>query len=99
MRSADLRRVGRKVAVCNLAGKKGFIVVGEYGNLRAGVGVHLALATSKSNVDETAGVCKSLLRAALRSLLLLLLLDLGGLRLDLSSTSQTSVNLAHFQLC
>jgi hypothetical protein len=25
----------------------------------------LALATSKSNVDETAGVCKSLLRAAL----------------------------------
>jgi hypothetical protein len=66
------------------------------GDLRAGVGVHLALAAGQCNVDETAGVSESLLRTALRSLLLLLLLDLGGLRLDLAGTSQTSVNLAHF---
>ena len=99
MPMADLRRVGRKAALGNLAGKKGFIVVGECDDLRARVGVHLALATGESNVDETASVCESLLRAALRSLLLLLLLDLGGLRLNLSGTSQTSVNLAHFRLC
>jgi hypothetical protein len=67
------------------------------GNLSTGVGVHLALAASQRDVDETASVRESLLRTALRGLLLLLLLNLGGLRLDLAGTSQTSVNLAHFE--
>lgn len=67
------------------------------GNLSSGVRVHLALATSQGDVDETASVSESLLRTALGSLLLLLLLDLRGLRLDLSGTSQTSVNLSHFE--
>lgn len=44
----------------------------------------LALAASHGDVDETASVSESLLGAALRSLLLLLLLDLRGLRLDLA---------------
>lgn len=34
-------------------------------DLRSGVGVHLALATSEGDVDEAASVCESLLRAAL----------------------------------
>lgn len=44
----------------------------------------LALAAGHGDVDETASVSESLLGAALRSLLLLLLLDLRGLRLDLA---------------
>ena len=64
--------------------------------LRAGVGVHLALATGELDVHEAAGVCEPLLCAALGDLLLLLLLDLGGLRLDLAGTGEGSVNLAHF---
>lgn len=44
--------------------------------LRAGVGVHLALAAGHDDVYEAAGVCETLLRAALGDLLLLLLLDL-----------------------
>jgi hypothetical protein len=40
-------------------------------------GTHLSLATGELDVDETAGVCDSLLGTALRSLLLLLLLDLN----------------------
>ena len=44
--------------------------------LRSRVGVHLPLATGHGDVDETAGVCDSLLRAALGRLLLLLWLDL-----------------------
>jgi hypothetical protein len=59
------------------------------GNLSAGVGVHLALAAGQRDVDETASVSESLLRTALGSLLLLLLLDLGGLRLDLSCMYQS----------
>jgi len=89
-------------------------VYGEGGRV-----TNLALATSQCDVDEPAGVCESLLCAALtvcsvlldypsqirhggcvsyrldivlgggdniRSLLLLLLVNLGGLRLDLSYT-------------
>lgn len=40
------------------------------------IGTDLSLATSQSDVDETAGVCESLLRAALGGLGLLLFLDL-----------------------
>merc|ERR1712093_840418 len=58
-------------------------------------GVHLPLATSEGNVHETAGVCDSLLRAALGGLLLLLWLNLWSLRLDLSGTSEGSVDLSH----
>jgi hypothetical protein len=46
------------------------------GDLGAGVGVHLALAAGHDDVHEAAGVCETLLRAALGDLLLLLLLDL-----------------------
>lgn len=46
--------------------------------LRGGVGVHLALAAGHDDVHEAAGVCETLLRAALGDLLLLLLLDLWG---------------------
>lgn len=44
--------------------------------LRGRVGVHLALAAGHDDVHEAAGVCETLLRAALGDLLLLLLLDL-----------------------
>lgn len=37
---------------------------------------HLSLATSHCDIDESSGVCDSLLRSALRGLLLLLRLDL-----------------------
>ena len=57
--------------------------------------MYLSLSTSHGDVNETASVCDSLLRAALGGLLLLLLLDLGGLRLDLSGTCQRSVDLTH----
>jgi hypothetical protein len=46
------------------------------GILLCGFYAHLPLATSKSNVDESAGVCYSLLRTALGGLLLLLRLNL-----------------------
>jgi hypothetical protein len=47
------------------------------------VAADLALASRcEGHVDEAVGVGKALLRAALRSLLLLLGLDLRGLRLD-----------------
>lgn len=46
------------------------------GDLRGRVGVHLALAAGHDDVHEAAGVCETLLRAALGDLLLLLLLDL-----------------------
>lgn len=39
---------------------------------------YLALASGEGDVDETAGVCESLLRAALGGLLLLLGLNLGA---------------------
>lgn len=45
------------------------------------------------------GVQETLLGAALRLLGLLLLLDLGGLRLDLTGTCEGSVNLTHVGLC
>ena len=64
--------------------------------LGAGVGVHLSLATGEGDVHETASVCESLLGTALGGLGLLLLLNLGGLRLDLASTGERSVNLSHF---
>jgi len=60
--------------------------------LRARVGVHLALATSQGDVNEAADVKESLLGTALDDLGLLLRLNLGGLRLDLSSTGEGSVN-------
>ena len=63
--------------------------------LRSGVGVHLPLATGHGDVDEAAGVSEPLLGAALGGLLLLLGLNLGSLRLDLSGTSEGSVNLTH----
>lgn len=63
--------------------------------LRGRVGVHLALAAGHDDVHEAAGVCETLLRAALRDLLLLLLLDLGGLRLDLTGTRERTVDLTH----
>jgi len=56
---------------------------------------HLSLATGHRNVHEAAGICDSLLRATLWCLLLLLLLNLWGLRLDLSGTSEGSVDLSH----
>lgn len=40
---------------------------------------YLALASGEGDVDETAGVCESLLRAALGGLLLLLGLNLGAI--------------------
>jgi hypothetical protein len=64
--------------------------------LSAGVGVHSSLSASQGNVDETAGVLEALESTTLGGLLLLLGLDLGGLRLDLSGTSERSVNFAHF---
>ena len=48
----------------------------EFCCLRGRVGVHLALAAGHDDVHEAAGVCETLLRAALGDLLLLLLLDL-----------------------
>lgn len=64
-------------------------------SLRGGVGVHLALAAGHDDVYEAAGVGDALLRAALGDLLLLLLLDLGSLRLDLTGTRERTVNLTH----
>lgn len=45
------------------------------------------------------GVQKTLLGTALGLLGLLLLLDLGGLRLDLTGTREGSVNLTHVEIC
>jgi len=59
------------------------------------VGVHLPLATGESDIHESAGVCDTLLRATLGGLLLLLRLNLWCLRLDLSGTSEGSVDLSH----
>lgn len=61
------------------------------------VGVHLSLATGEGDVHETASVRESLLGTALGGLGLLLLLNLGGLRLDLASTGERSVNLTHLE--
>ena len=89
--SSGVRHCGRK------SGRKG-LIIGAWGSiLRGRVGIHLALATGQCDIDEAASVREPLLRAALRSLLLLLLLDLRGLRLDLAGTSQTSVNFAHLR--
>jgi hypothetical protein len=63
--------------------------------LRAGVGVHLSLATGEGNVDESTGVLEALESTALGDLGLLLLLDLGSLRLDLAGTGERSVNFTH----
>lgn len=57
---------------------------------RTAVVTDLALAASHGDVDEAASVSESLLGAALRSLLLLLLLDLRGLRLDLACIANSS---------
>lgn len=46
-------------------------------------------------LDSLTGVEKSLSGATLRSLLLLLLLNLRSLRLDLTGTSKRSVNFSH----
>lgn len=64
------------------------------------VGVHLSLATGGGgNVDESSNELSPLLRSSLRSLGLLLLLDLGGLRLDFTGTSQGTVDLTHLEVC
>jgi len=63
--------------------------------LSAGVGVHLSLAAGHSDVDESASVQDPLLGTALGLLRLLLRLDLGGLRLDFTGTSEGSVDFAH----
>lgn len=79
---------------------RGFPVAGRSNprrvrSLRAGVGVHLALATGHGDVDETTGVDDPLAGTALRSLGLLLLVDLGSGGLDLTGTSEGSVDLTH----
>lgn len=57
-----------------------------------GVGVGLSLTVDQGDVDESLGVQQSLVSSSLRLLRLLGLLDLGGLRLNLTGTSQRSVN-------
>jgi len=59
------------------------------------VGVHLSLAASHGDVNKSSSVGYSLLGTSLGGLLLLLRLDLGSLRLDLSGTSEGTVNLSH----
>lgn len=56
------------------------------------------MSTATSNDDLPSGVQKTLLGTALGLLGLLLLLDLGGLRLDLTGTCEGSVNLTHVGL-
>jgi len=63
--------------------------------LCSGVGVHLPLASGEGDVNESASVLYSLLRTALRGLLLLLRLNLWCLRLDLSGTCERTVDLSH----
>lgn len=65
------------------------------GRLCGWVGVHLSLATSHCDIDESSCVCYSLLSTTLWCLLLFLRLDLWGLRLDFAGTSERSVNLTH----
>jgi len=65
------------------------------GYLCSWVGVHLSLATSQCDVNETTSVLESLQGASLGGLRLLLWLNLWCLRLDLSGTSEGSVNLSH----
>jgi hypothetical protein len=65
----DRRRIPLSHHLISSAGKDAV-------NLGSGVGVHLPLATSHGNVDETAGVLEALQSTALGLLLLLLLLDL-----------------------
>jgi len=73
---------------------------GRHFYLLLGVGVHSSLATRKcGNVDETTVVEDPLLCAALGSLLLLLLVDFGGLRLDFTRTSEGSVDFSHDEEC
>lgn len=45
-------------------------------NVGTDIWAYLSLASGESDVDESAGVCDSLLRSALRGLGLLLLVDL-----------------------
>jgi hypothetical protein len=53
---------------------------------------YLALATrSKGDIDEATGVKDALVGAALGDLGLLLLLDLGGLRLDLTFNTKSQL--------
>jgi len=66
------------------------------GHVRVGAS---ALATESSHdVHETRVVLDAFLSTADRLLLFLLLLDLRGLTLDLSGTSQRTVNLTHIDL-
>lgn len=53
---------------------------------------YLPLATGEGDVDEAASVQEPLPRAALGDLLLLLGLNLGGLRLDLAGTGEGCSN-------
>jgi hypothetical protein len=59
--------------------------------LRGRVGVHLPLASSHGDVDESAGVCDSLLRTALGRLLLLLWLDLMSQSSLAASSKEASI--------
>lgn len=56
---------------------------------------YLPLAPRHGDVDEAAGVCDALLGAALGRLLLLLGLDLGGLRLHFAGTRERAVDFPH----
>lgn len=58
----------------------------------AGTRVRSSLSVGQSDIDETLGVQESLSSTALGLLLLLLLFNLRSLRLDLSGTSERSVN-------
>ena len=59
------------------------------------VWVHLPLSTGQRDINKSSGVLQALLGATLGGLLLLLRLDLGGLRLDFSRTGKGSVNFTH----
>ena len=56
---------------------------------------YLPLATGHRDIDKAAGVQHPLASAALGQLLLLLRLDLRGLRLDFAGTGERTVNFTH----
>ena len=65
-----------------------------------GVGSNSLASHTGHNIDVTAVVLHALLGPSPRLLLdILLLLDLGGLALNLTGTCERSVNLSHFCLC
>lgn len=60
-----------------------------------GIEFHLSLATSHCDIDEAPSVEHPLPGTALRQLLLLLWLHLGGLGLHFSGTGEGAVNFTH----